>query len=147
MMGIETIIIATNFSASCLTAATYAAALSRQLKIKEIILYHSYEPRETTDLPSKVYDYKALDEESIAKLEVLKLSITDLISEDTTVHLVTNAQPLFLGITVLSEAFPASLAVIGVSEKSKAERIFVGGHTVSMIKEAPMPVLVVPLNV
>lgn len=143
----KTIIVATNFSASCLNAAHYAMALSKQLNINDIVLYHSYALPLAVEIPlSEPFDVNSLYKDSLAKLTDLKESLVKLGTNETNFHLITNEYPLSWGIQTLSEQFPESLAIMSVSEKSKTESVLIGNNTASMIKEATIPLLIVPLE-
>ncbi|WP_214226222.1 universal stress protein [Pedobacter sp. B4-66] len=141
----KTIIIATDFSASALNAARYAASLSKQLSVKQIILYHSYELPIATEIPFPEYqDSHILHEKSTNSLINLKLAIADSCSEDAIITILTNDTPTATGLDLLGKQYPESLVVIGVTGKSRGLTALIGSNTISIVKHSRTPVLVVP---
>jgi len=141
----KTIIVATNFSPSCLNAAHYAVALSKQMGINEIVLYHSFSLPLAIELPLlNTNDEHSLYNTSITKLILLKEGLSPLVNEGTNIITIANDQPLITGITNLSEQYPQSLLVIGASEKPKAESVLIGSNTAGLIKQEQLPILIIP---
>lgn len=142
----QTIIIATDFSESSAHAARYAAALSCALGVKNMILYHSYDqaPR-ATDVPlPEPHETTFAYEGSLAALEILEAQIKPLKVEDTTIELVADELPLIMGVSKLAEQRNAVLVVVGMTGKSRMEKILVGSNTVALAEACPVPLLIVP---
>lgn len=141
----KTIIVATDFSASALNAARYSASLSKQLNVKQIILYHSYELPTATEIPFPEYqDDHTLHEKSIASLINLKSAIADFCSKDTLITISTDDSPITIGLDLLSQQHPESFVVIAITGKSRGLTALIGSNTISIVKHSKIPVLVVP---
>lgn len=141
----KTIIIATDFSASALNAARYAASLSKQLSVKQIVLYHSYELPIATEIPFPEYqDSHNLHEKSTASLINLKMAIKDLCKEDAIITVLTDDTPITTSLDLLCKQHPESLIVIGITGKSRGLAALIGSNTISIVKHSKTPVLVVP---
>lgn len=141
----KTIIIATDFSASALNAARYAASLSRQLNIKQIVLYHSYDLPIATEIPFPEHqDSHVLHEKSTASLNNLKTAIVDLCAEDAVLTIFTDDNPITTGIDLLSKQYPEPLVVIGITGKSRGLTALIGSNTISIVKHSTAPILVIP---
>ncbi|ETZ21745.1 universal stress protein [Pedobacter sp. V48] len=141
----KTIIIATDFSASALNAARYAASLSKQLHARQILLYHSYELPIATEIPfPENRDAHILHEKSITSLNNVKTAISDLCAEDTTIEIFTDDSPIIMGIEQLSKQYPDPFVVIGITGKSRGLTALIGSNTISIVKSVSMPILVIP---
>lgn len=141
----KTIIVATDFSASALNAARYAASLSKQLNLRQIVLYHSYELPIATEIPFPEYqDDHALHEKSIASLLNLKSAIADFCAEDTLITMATDDSPITAALDLLSKQYPESFVAIGITGKSRGLTALIGSNTISIVKHSKIPVLVVP---
>ncbi len=141
----KTIIIATDFSASALNAARYAASLSTQLNVKQIVLYHSYELPTATEIPfPENRDAHALHEKCISSLHNLQAAILDLCASDASFEIHANDNPLIMGLQELSEQYANPFVVIGITGKSRGLTALIGSNTISISKNLTVPVLVIP---
>lgn len=141
----KTVIVATNFSPSCSNAAHYAADLSKQMGIKQIVLYHSYSLPLAVELPLlDANDSNFLYNNSMTKLILLREELAAIVPDGTDIITVSNDKTLLSGVNELFDQYPQSLLVIGASEKRKAESVLVGSNTASLIRQERLPVLIIP---
>ena len=73
----ESILLPTDFSATARNAALYALRLAKQLSVKKVVLYHSYEIPISMDPMApgiELFDLDALKKESEINIQNFKLS-------------------------------------------------------------------------
>lgn len=128
-------LILTDFSSTAFNALGYAVALCQQLKTSRIILYHSYAVP-----PMPVY----AQEDSIQKLTELKNQIHHLVPENTAIDVLSDEQLLLKGVKKLVKQEQIGLVVMGIKGKSNLEKVLIGSNTISLAKECPAPLLIVP---
>ena len=125
-----TIIVPTDFSAVANNAAKYAAQLITGDYDTHLILYHVYEKtseeKEAIELLGKLKD--ELQESSIAKIETRAEESSDFVES----------------LTRFSRHHNAQLIVMGITGKSRLEKVFLGSNTLKMVEKNVCPVLVVP---
>lgn len=130
-------LILTDFSSTAFNALGYAVALCQQLKTSRIILYHSYAVP-----PMPVYAY----EDSIQKLTELKNQIHHLVPENTVIDVLTDEQLLLKSVNKLVKQEQIGLVVMGIKGKSNLDQVLIGSNTISLAKECPAPLLIVPFE-
>ncbi|QNL52004.1 universal stress protein [Olivibacter sp. SDN3] len=142
----ESILIATDFSKSANNAAEYAARLGEQLSVKNLILYHSYEPvPQSVRVPeSNVLLEESIRERNLKSLDELKQELAVLTNGETNIITVTDHFVLSHGINNLTKKYDIGLVVIGLSDKSLWEKILLGSSTKEIVSTCRLPLLVVP---
>lgn len=140
-----TIIIATDFSDVASNAARYAAALGEHLKIKNLILYHSYHYIIHKDKAPQEKEYlHATHENALAALEKQKSSIKNKIPSAISIQLITDSLPLVEGVDLLAKKHQSKLVVVGTTGKSKIEKVFIGSNAASLARDSSIPLLLIP---
>jgi nucleotide-binding universal stress UspA family protein len=127
-----TIIVPTDFSAVANNAAKYAAQLITGDYDTHLILYHVYEKsseeKEAIELLGKL---KAeLQESSIVKIETRAEESSDFVE----------------CLTKFSRHHNAQLIVMGITGKSRLEKVFLGSNTLKMVEKNVCPVLIIPAS-
>jgi nucleotide-binding universal stress UspA family protein len=142
----NTIIVLTDFSNSASNAARYAAGLTHQIDVKNIILFNSYEYKPVaTDIPmSGQVGMNVLRQQSITKLQELKSELLTLASEKTRIEVLASENPLILAIHSLINLYHPELTVMGITGMSGFERALIGSNTINIAKEISSPLLLIP---
>ncbi len=125
-----TIIVPTDFSQVANNAARYAARMITGQYDAHLVLYHVYEKAaERADAEAQLDKLKAeLQSASIAKIECQLEEGGDIIDclERQARHL------------------SANLIVMGITGKSRLEKVFLGSNTLKMVERNICPVLIIP---
>lgn len=143
---IKNILVTTDFSKASINAAEYAAALSHQLRIGNLVLYHSYA---ALDIPSTSYaampwQYDEQPEESLEKTKNLQKDLEALISTHTRIEVYNDERALIAAVNEISTKLSIGLVIASTTGKSNLERILVGSNTLSLAKHSKVPLLMVP---
>ncbi|MVN23367.1 universal stress protein [Mucilaginibacter arboris] len=146
----RTYLIPTDFSASSVAAAHYAATLSKQTSVTRLILLHAYyvSPFENV-LPST--EFVQLTEEDIEETSRLKLKelndikaeLQAIVNEGVEVKVHLSHLPLLRAVLEMQEKTVIDLLVL-CSNNNKGEYTQVGHNIIQISKISPAPVLVVP---
>ena len=140
----ETILVATDYSAAATNAIAYAANLARHLKAR-LVLCHAYYMMVThMEVPKELPGENELKAENIARLRKLADEITKNYGIEVT-H-ITGPMPASDFLLTTFHQTKASLVVMGMRELSKLDQWLFGSTTSSVINEAAFPVIVVPEN-
>lgn len=141
----DTLIIATNFSDSSTNAVMYGIGLSKQLKVKKIVLLNSYELPVTSEVSTSDSTYLTmLHERSLEKLNDLRKKTKPFLDEDVDIRIVASDHSILKSISLLSEKSPESMVIVGASEKKKLEKLVMGSHINTLVRSSPIPLLIVP---
>lgn len=143
----KTMLVLTDFSDSAYNAALYAAALTHQLQIPKLILYHScalIPPMQTVVPVAGSVDAKDLHTESTERLTILKNNLHSFLYEGTALEVLTDDRPLVAATEAIALQHQAGLVIMGVTGKGKLERVLVGSTTINLAKESFLPILLVP---
>ena len=109
-------LVLTDFSDSAYNAALYAAALTHQLEISKLVLYHSYEvipPVQTVVPIPEPIDVGNIHNESIERLTILKNNLRSFIYEGTALEILTDDRPLIIAAEAIGLQQQAGLVVMG----------------------------------
>ena len=83
----DNILLLTDFSSAAFHAARYAASLSQQYHVKELVLFHAYEVLvPTPEIPVVVSNNKPMYEDSLSKLQALHDKLQKYLYADTIVR-------------------------------------------------------------
>lgn len=143
----KTILLPTDFSESALNAGHYAAALTKQLGVFRIILYHSYQTKPiATDVPLITSAELNLKERSLEALNTFAEELKPLLLEGVSTEILADERPLLYALKNIIEEEQVELVVIGATGKSNLEKVLVGSNTLSLAQAGLAPLLIVPLN-
>lgn len=144
----KTILVATDFSENASHAAYYATALTLQIGISRLILYHSYDVAyQATDLPiPEPHEIQTIHKQSTEFLEYLKKDLESVATGDTIIEIHTDERPLSTGIEILCKEKDIRLIVMGTTGKSKMEKVLLGSNSFHIANECNIPLLLVPLE-
>lgn len=146
MHSVNRMLVLTDFSQEAANAARYATGLARHLGAKKITLYHSYE---SIAVPATAFapytgGFTESPEVSIQKITELKDELQEWCPENTEIDVRCDERNLMNAVVTLSEQERIGLVVMGVSGKSGLERAIMGSNTISLAKDSPAPLLIVP---
>ncbi|WP_316751822.1 universal stress protein [Pedobacter gandavensis] len=140
-------LVLTDFSEAADNAARYAAQLSRQLKTREIVLYHSFESilmPATTGFAPVGPGFTESAAGSLEKITKLKENLAEIVLPDTQISTRNDDRTLVPAVDMLVEQLRTGMVVVGMTGKSKLEQVFIGSHTLDLAKNCPAPLLAVP---
>jgi len=144
----KTLLICTDFSESADHAARYGCMLARQYKFGVITLFHTYQiivPPTALALDSTyAYAGDAPVRDALEQLKNLKEELISLAGKDTTIYI--RAENLTLGESIndICREENADMVIMGISGKSKLEKVFIGSNTITVSQNSKYPVLIVP---
>jgi len=147
----RTYLIPTDFSASSVAAARYAASLSKQTGVGHLILLHSYYVSPFEDmLPSTEFvqmlpeDIKENIQLKTEQLNDLKAQLEEIVNEGVEVLVHLSRQPLLNAIYEMIHHNEIDLLVLCSRSSSADEDTQVGRNIIKISKLSEVPVLVVP---
>lgn len=142
----KTLFICTDFSETAFHAAEYAIMLARNYKVKNIILFHAYQSVEpTTGLPVTTGS-DLVHKASLDQLKELKERLQPITDSEMMLHIRADDLSLSENINDLCREENADMVVMGITGKSKFEKIVVGSNAVNVSQNSRYPVLIVPTN-
>jgi nucleotide-binding universal stress UspA family protein len=146
---IKNILVTTDFSDASINAARYAAALSHQLRINSLVLYHSYAALEIPSTPYAPvpWQYEEQPEESLEKAKNIQKDLDALISTHTRIETYNDERALIAAVNEMSAKLNIGLVITSTTGKSNLERILVGSNTLKMAKHCKTPLLMVPSQI
>jgi nucleotide-binding universal stress UspA family protein len=127
-----TVIVPTDFSAVANNAAKYAAQMLTGDYETNLILYH-------------VYEKSSEAEEANTLLNKLKTELMNsgIVKIDTKAE---ESSDFVDCLSRLSRHMDAQLIVMGITGKSRLEKVFLGSNTLKMVEKNVCPVLVIPAS-
>lgn len=142
----ETIILATDFSEAALCAGKYAAALTRQIPVARIVLYHSCYVPVTVDTPLTDDDYSLLQKDSADRLDDLRRELMPLAAEGLKMECLTGISPIQEAMrTDLLKEDPG-LIVMGITGKNQLKEKIMGSQAVMAARHTAVPLLLIPFD-
>ncbi|TAN14255.1 MAG: universal stress protein [Chitinophagaceae bacterium] len=143
----ETIIVATDFSDAAFGAGKYAAALTRQIPVTRLILYHSYYEMVTVERPLTDAEYfSELKRDSFVRLKDLKSRLAPLTAAGVVIECIANISPLQDAVCVDFVKENAELIVMGITGKSKMKEKLMGSQAVMAARNTTIPLLMIPFE-
>jgi nucleotide-binding universal stress UspA family protein len=128
----ETFIVLTDFSQTAKCALLYACTLVKQLKGKTIVLYHSYDIAvPVSEVGVVVADEKSLHESALERLKNIKEEIRENIPPGLVFQYRADEVGLN-NINSVAQEEGADLIIMGTSNKTKLEEIFLGSNAVTV---------------
>lgn len=148
----RTYLIPTDFSASSVASARYAASLSKQTGVTKLILLHAYYVSAFESvLPSTDFgqlltsDVTETGRLKIIELNDIKAELQNIVNEGVEIQVRLSRLPLLRAILELEEENHIDLLVLSSNGNAK-EDTEVGRNIISISKMSAVPVLVVPLK-
>jgi nucleotide-binding universal stress UspA family protein len=138
----ETILVATDYSAAAANALAYASNLARHLGERLVICHAYYMVVTHMNVPKELPGEKELIEENTARLKKLAAEVTKNYGLAT--EYMTGPMPATDFLRKCFHQTQASLLVMGMRQLSKLDQLFFGSTTVSVINEGIFPVMVIP---
>ncbi len=147
----KTYLVPTDFSASSVAAAHYAAALSKQTGVARLILLHAYYVSPFEDvLPSTDFIQLApKDIEESCRLKIIELNdikaeLRRVVNTSVEIKVQLSRLPLLRAILEVLGENAIDLLVLCSNNNPKEEETQVGRNIIEISKISPVPVLVVP---
>jgi len=142
----RSMLILTDFSEASFRAAEYSCQLTGLLQIRRIVLYHAYQTIvAATDLPvSPVKNSRQIYMECMESLGLLHDRLLSMLESGVKVDLVADEIFLPEGINQLCRQEEIDLIVMGMSGKSRLEKLAMGSTTARMMETCRLPLLIVP---
>jgi nucleotide-binding universal stress UspA family protein len=149
----KTYLVPIDFSEAAFNAANFAASLSHQTNVTDIILMNAYYISELeTILPNP--DMLMLREEEIeenatdriTQLEKLKTKLQKQVREGVKIHVKLNRSHLLRAVIDTVIASNVDMVMLGSIGNStvREESIGIGSHVIKISKASPVPVMVIP---
>lgn len=146
LYGVKRMLVLTDFSVPALNAVLYAAALTRQLKTTDFVLYHSDEwiLMPPTAFAPAGRGFTESPKQSLEKISELKNELEKYIDPETRVEVRTDERTLVTAVNMLVEQQHIGLVVAGVTGKSKLERVLIGSNALDLARNCLASLLIVP---
>ena len=143
----NTILVLTDFSETSSYATLYACVLSKQLNIKSLVLYHSYQNVVATgENITLISDEQHLRQEVLKQLRLQREEILSQLPAGTIVRFSTGTTELDK-INDVAGQEGAWLIVMGTTGKNKMQDIFLGSNALNVCKASRLPVILVPAHI
>jgi len=140
----KTILVLTDFSSASYHAASYACLLAKQLKISNIVLYHSYQPVIAPgETNVNTGDSESMEKEAMQALTEQTNSLQGQLPVDITINYRTDTN-LLNEISIVAIEESAIMIVMGTTGKSKLEEMVAGSSAMLVCKNSYLPVVLVP---
>lgn len=144
------IMVPTDFSEAAENAARYAALISRQLASTKLVLYHSYESilmPMTTGFAPVGPGFTESEEGSLEKMTSLKEKLAPELLPETKIEIKTDDRTLVSAVNMLVQQLRIGLVVVGMTGKSRLERVIIGSNSLDLARSCLAPLLIVPAGV
>lgn len=149
-MGMNTILVPTDFSATAKNAAQYAIRLGADLGVKKIVLYNAYQSTPVITEPTMpampLMDVDMLQDVSRDSMKHFRQSLQEECPAGIELEEKAEFGILSNEINEVCESCSVDLIVMGVTGTSKIEEVLIGSTAISVFKHSKIPVLVVPAN-
>lgn len=133
-----------DFSEVSLNAAEYAANLAVELNADLKILHVVQMPVIYGEVPMPIGNYEHIVDESHQQMQAIVRKMNHDFEEKIFIHYEIKAGSPVYEIADLAEKQNPLLIVLGTRGLGNLERFLLGSVTLSLLKESPVPVLVVP---
>jgi nucleotide-binding universal stress UspA family protein len=144
----NTILVATDFSATAKNAADYALALGKQLKASKLILYNAYQAIVLGDAMASttivLNDIELEEEMSNKGLEAERKRLALLSTPDISIETFNAYHSLVGNIQEVCTQKGIDLIVMGISGSSALAETLIGSNTLSVSKHTKVPLIIVP---
>ncbi len=141
-----TILAPIDFSHVSINAATYAANLAKEIDAN-LTLFHTVQlPVMYGEVPMPVGNYEHVMEEAHQQMRTLVQKLNREFEDTIYIHYELRSGSPVYEIAEWSEKEQPLMIVLGTRGLGSIERFLLGSVTLSLTKESPVPVLVVPEN-
>lgn len=147
----KTYLVPIDFSEAAFNAADFAASLSHQTDVQDIILMNAYYiSAYETMLPNPdmmmIRDQEIEENaaERISGLEKLKRKLQKQVREGVKVHIRLNRTHLVRAVVDTVHIDNVDLVIVGSKGNSSSTDTSIGSHVIKMSKASPAPVVIVP---
>ncbi len=139
-----TILAPVDFSMVSINAATYAAHLAKEMDVN-LTLFHTVQlPVMYGEVPMPVGNYEHVMDEAHQQMREFVQKLNKEFDDTIYIHYeIKSGSPVY-EIAEWSEKEKPLMIVLGTRGLGSIERFLLGSVTLSLIKESPVPVLVVP---
>ncbi len=135
-----------DFSAVSINAARYAAALAHEIDGNLTLLHTVQMPVLYGEVPMPIGNYENAADEAHEQMRNLVLKMNKEYNDTLYIHYeIKSGSPVY-EIARWAEKYHPLLIVLGTRGLGSFERFLLGSVTLSLIKESPVPVLVIPEN-
>ena len=139
------LLVCTDFSEASLHAANYACAFASDYNFRFITLLHAYQTvMPTTGLPLDSYSPGGHYNHAMDQLKDLEQQLKSQAVKDIVFNLRAEQMSLAEGINDICREENIDVIVMGVTGKSKIEKLVMGSNAVSVSQSSQYPVFVVP---
>ena len=139
------LLVCTDFSEAALHAANYACAFAGEYNFRFITLLHTYETvMPTTGLPLDNYSPREHYNLVMDQLNELQQQLTSQAGKDIVFNLRAEEMSLPEDINDICREENADVIIMGVTGKSKIEKLVMGSNAVSVAQNSQYPVLIIP---
>jgi len=146
----NTILVPTDFSTTAKNAALYALSLAKQVGVKKIVLYNTYQTAMNVVPDPMVPALAVLDIETIRQASIDGLAASkkqlDAFNEAIEIETLSEFNLLTEGIQTACQNRNIDLIVMGITGGGELKENIFGSNTVSVAKEITVPVVIVPPN-
>ncbi|HSK12872.1 MAG TPA: universal stress protein, partial [Phnomibacter sp.] len=139
-----TILAPVDLSAVSLNAANYAAHLALEIHADLRLLNVVQMPVVYGEIPMPIGNYEHIVDEAHEQMQALVRKMNHEFNEKIFIHYEVRAGSAVYEIAEYSEKEHPLMIVMGTRGLGNFERFILGSVTLSLIKESPVPVLVVP---
>ena len=143
----KTILVPTDFSKNADNACKYAIAIAKEMKAK-IILMNTYETpvyyADVAMLPVQT-DYLLYRNSALVDMKKYHNKISKTAGK-IKIELIVQQGLASARIQEIALEKKADLIVMGTTGKGALEKMLIGSNTVRIIRKAPCPLLIIPLN-
>lgn len=133
-----------DFSAVSLNAASYAASFAKEID-GSLTLFHTVQlPVMYGEVPMPIGNYEHVVDEAHEQMRTLVLNLNRKLNDSVYIHYeIKSGSPVY-EIAEWAEKNHPLMIVLGTRGLGSFERFLLGSVTLSLLKESPVPVLVVP---
>jgi nucleotide-binding universal stress UspA family protein len=136
-----------DFSAVSLNAADYAAKLAIELHADLKLLHIVQMPVIYGEVPMPIGNYEHIVDESHQQMQALVRKMSNELEDNVYISYEIKAGSPVYEIAQLSEKEHPLMIVLGTRGLGSLERFLLGSVTLSLLKESPVPILVVPEHI
>ena len=136
-----------DFSAVSLNAADYAANLAKELHADLKLLHVVQMPVIYGEVPMPIGNYEHIVDESHQQMQALVRKMSLELEDNIYISYEIKAGSPVYEIAQLCEKEQPLMIVLGTRGLGSLERFLLGSVTLSLLKESPVPILVVPEHI
>lgn len=139
----NTILVATDFSAAAINAAEYAAEMALAVNKQLLLLHINNLPVAWGQIPIATDDTR-MTENAITEMSRLKKRLEEKAAGKLVIETEIRTGAFFQELQTACEVIKPYTVVMGSQGTTATERFFFGGHTVYAMQHLPWPLITVP---